>query len=246
MRPADIHKQTMHLLYLDDSGSLADPLDSCFVPAGVSVFERKTHWIEERLNKIAARFDPADPYSVELHGSPMRTGQKFWRKHPLAERMTAMKDALREGVVMHNQGVVLFGVAIKRGYLEHGEDPVEYAFEQLSSRFDMYLMRMYRDQGDAQRGIIIIDKSSTEKRIQTLARDFKHSGHTWGRTRNYAQVPLFLDSRSSMLIQLADLVAYALHRYVGHGDDSLYQVISGNFDKDRGATHGLCLYPPME
>jgi hypothetical protein len=63
----------MHLLYLDESGSISDPCQRYFVLAGLSVFERSTHWIETELNAIAERFNPSDPYSIELHGSPMRT-----------------------------------------------------------------------------------------------------------------------------------------------------------------------------
>jgi hypothetical protein len=65
----------MHLLYVDESGSIADPNQRFFVLAGLAVFERGTHWIEVELNKIAGRFAPNDPHSLELHGSPMRTGR---------------------------------------------------------------------------------------------------------------------------------------------------------------------------
>ena len=228
----------MHLLYLDDSGSPSDPDTPYFVLAGVSVFERKTHWIEKRLNEIVERFAPSDPYSLELHGSPMRTGKGGWRQYPYQDRHAAMVEALQQGVVMNARGVTLFGVAVRHGSLGRGESPVEYAFEQLSSRFDQYLMRLHH-KGDSQRGIMIMDKSSTERKIQSLAREFKHSGHTWGRTKNYAEVPLFLNSQSSRLIQLADLVAYAIYRHLAHSDDSLYQVIANSFDQESGDVHGF-------
>lgn len=43
----------MHLLYLDESGSIADPSQQFFVLAGLSVYERQTHWVEQKLNCIA-------------------------------------------------------------------------------------------------------------------------------------------------------------------------------------------------
>ncbi len=86
---------------------------------------------------------------------------------------------------------------------------------------------------------MIFDKSSTEQRIQTLARDFKHSGHSWGRTNNYDEVPVFLDSRASRLIQLADLVAFSLYRNFEHGDSSSCDIIKTCFDSDGGVAHGL-------
>lgn len=229
----------MHLLYLDESGSVPDPSQRHFVLAGVSVFERTAHWVEQNLNQVASRFNPQIPHIVELHGSPMRSGREGWKAHPLKDRLTAITDALQAGIhQFHPKGVRLFGAVIRKAALS-GEDPVEHAFEQLASRFDRYLQRLYAKHDDAQRGIIIFDKSSTEQRIQTLAREFKYTGHTWGKTRNYAEVPVFLDSRASRLIQLADLVAFALFRFYEHQDSSFYEVIKHCFDSEGGTEHGL-------
>lgn len=227
----------MHLLYLDESGSVTDPNQRYFVLAGVSVFERKTHWIEQELNNIATRFSPNEPHLIELHGSPMRAGRDGWKRFPLHERLDAIKDALRVGG-SHNQGVRFFGSVIKKSSLA-GEDPVEHAFQQLASRFDLFLKRIYAKHNDPQRGIIIFDKSTTEQRIQTLSREFKYLGHAWGTTKNYAEVPVFLDSKASRLIQLADLVAFALYRFHEHNDNSFYDVIKYGFDTEGGVQHGL-------
>lgn len=103
----------------------------------------------------------------------------------------------------------------------------------------MFLGRLYLKQKDPQRGIILFDNCSTEQRIQTLAREFKRSGHTYGKLRNFAEVPVFMDSQASRLIQLADLVAYALFRRYEHNDSKYFDVISACFDQDGGIVHGL-------
>lgn len=228
----------MHLLYIDDSGSVSDPNQPYFVLAGISVFERKTHWIEKRLNHIARQFSD-DHHSVELHGSPMRSGREGWKQHALPDRIQAIEAALSEGITQQRKGVALFGVAVRRGADLQGKDTVEYAFEQISSRFDQYLRRLYVQYDDPQRGIILFDKSSTERRIQTLARDFKHDGHTWGKTRNYAEVPVFLDSKASRLIQLADLIAFSIYRYKAYSDPRFFSLIEHRFDQSGDVTHGL-------
>jgi hypothetical protein len=229
----------MHLLYADESGSLADPAQRHFVLAGVSVFEREPHWIEQELDKIAARFDPAQSHAVELHGSPMRTGSRGWDQYPRVDREQAMLDALKFGVAdRHSRYVRLFGVVLEKQNFS-GQDIAKVAFEQLSSRFDQFLGRLYSLKGDTQRGLIVFDKSSTEQRIQTLAREFKHAGHSFGVTRNYAEVPVFVDSKASRLIQLADLIAYALFRHFEHADSKYYQVIAHRFDAEGGVVHGL-------
>ena len=229
----------MHLLYIDESGSIADPAQNYFVLAGIAIFERKTHWVEQELEQIAAKFSPSTPHALELHGSPMRSGREGWKNHPLPKRLQAIKDALFSGVAKHYpKGVRLFGAVVKKGSL-NGEDPVIHAFEQLTSRFDLFLKRLHHKHGDSQRGLMLFDKSTTEKRIQTLAREFKYSGHSWGTTKNYAEVPVFLDSQASRLIQLADLVAYSLFRFFESGDSSFYDIIKNCFDSEGGTQHGL-------
>jgi hypothetical protein len=229
----------LHLLYLDESGSVADPNQKHFVLAGVSVFERKTHWVELELNSIASRFETGGDDPRELHGSPMRSGREGWKAFPLPDRLAAIQEALERGVARHHpHGVRLFGAVIRKDAMP-GVDPVEHAFEQLTSRFDLFLKRQHRKYDDSQRGLMLFDKCSTEQRIQTLAREFKYAGHSWGKTINYAEVPVFIDSKASRLIQLADLVAFALFRKFEYQDDSLISSVQHCFDSEGGTVHGL-------
>jgi hypothetical protein len=119
------------------------------------------------------------------------------------------------------------------------KDPVEMAFEQISSRFDYYLNRL-KNRGNPSRGIIIFDKSTYETTIQALAIDFKKIGHTWDVIRNLAEVPLFIDSRASRITQLADLIAYAFFQHYEHRNDQFFSIIANKIDADGGQVHGLC------
>lgn len=218
----------MHLLYIDDSGSVADTSQKFFVLAGVSVFERQGHWLSEKLDQIAARFNPADPGAVELHGSPMLTGAKQWRSVPRGDRLQAYRDALAVLSASHTSNRV-FAVAVCKAAVSP-RDPVVYAFEQLCSRFDQYLMRLFKG-GDTQRGLIIFDKSAHEAAIQNLAIGFKRNGHSWG----------VLNSR---LVQLADLVAHAAFRKYERCDNTLFDIIEPKLDFSGGVVHGLHVAGP--
>jgi hypothetical protein len=147
------------------------------------------YWIDSKLDEIAARFDPADYSSVELHGSPMLNGRRFWRQFPLPKRVEAIKDALHVLASSHISN--RFFACVVRKSLIFPKDPVEFAFEQLASRFDYFLRRLHKS-GDNQRSIIIFDKSTYETTIQNLATDFRKIGHTWDILRNLAEVPLLV------------------------------------------------------
>jgi hypothetical protein len=214
----------MYLLYLDNAGAIEDPAQTYFVLAGISVFERQTYWLSQELDSIAARFNTADPASVELHGSPMHGGRgKKWRCFPVQDRIRAISDALAAFAKSHVTNT-LFGVAVKKPIDDPGA-AVNIAFERICSMFDKHLLQLHR-QKNTQRGIIIFDKATYETEIQALAIDFR---------TNLSEVPLFLDSKASRLVQLADLVAFSLYRFHEAHDSRFIDIIQGRFDGPRGA-----------
>ncbi|UMR31203.1 DUF3800 domain-containing protein [Massilia sp. MB5] len=162
-------------------------------------------------------------------------------KTSLAAREELIKEALNVSIVQQVRGVRLFACVVEKAAVA-GKDPVHICFEQLARRFDLFLQRCHTKHQDPQRGIMLFDESSTEQRLQTLSREFKHNGHAFGKTHNYAEVPVFLDSRATRLIQLADLVAYSIFRHFEHGDSQFWDIIKGRFDEEGGVRHGFVLY----
>ncbi len=230
----------MHILYLDDSGSLGNAADRHIILAGLSVFERSPYWLSGELDKLAAKLWPDSPNSLEFHGTEIFSGRKQWRGIRRDLRIGAYSQALR--VLSASTDVRLFGAVIHKAALSP-KDPLEFAFEQICARFDQFLGRLHKT-GDTQRGIIVLDESSHETTLQGLAIDFRHHGHRWGNLHNIAEVPFFVDSRATRMIQFADLVAYALRRYYENGDSTYFDVISGKFDREGGVIHGLTHYIP--
>jgi|GEM_PF-3408749 len=50
---------------------------------------------------------------------------------------------------------------------------------------------------------------------------------------------MFLDSRASRMIQLADLVSFATYRKFSAGDNELFDLVQPYFDAEGGVAHGL-------
>jgi len=119
-----------------------------------------------------------------------------------------------------------------------GRDLMELAFEDLCSRFDLYLRRL-QSQGDRQRGLIILDESAHETTLQEMARNFRTLGTQWRVIRNLADTPLFVDSRASRVVQLADHIAYAVFRRYNAHDAQYFDIVAPKIDSADGVIHGL-------
>ena len=231
----------MFLLYIDGSGAVSNPEERHFILAGVAVFERNIHYLIRDLDSIVKSFgfDPED--QVEIHGSPMYTGKKRWRRFPSQERVQMIQNTLNV-LLKASRNVRAFGIAVDKKAISP-KDPVEEAFEEISNRFNLFLSRNYHTRGereeDRNKGLIVMDKSSYEQPLQRLARDFRVSGTRWGALKNLAEVPLFVDSQASRIVQLADLIAYAMWRKYEHQDGRFFDPIIPRFDQDGGVIHGL-------
>lgn len=226
----------MHLLYLDESGHSHDPSSDFFVLAGFSVFERQTHWIESAIDPIAARFNAANPSSIEFHGAVMRAGKDVWHGVPPVDRVQAVVDIL--ALLSSTQSKLKVFASVIEKKMMPQDQILSKSFENLASQFDQYLGSMFLKK-NPQRGLVIFDKTSYEEKLQTLSHFFKHQGHANGKLRNFAEVPLFLDSKASRLIQLADLIAYWIFRYFQAGDNRGFNMISPYFHKYGGVQHGF-------
>jgi len=117
-------------------------------------------------------------------------------------------------------------------------EPLVRAFEELCNRFDLFLKRLHA-QGNTQRGLLIFDETRYERTLQTLLATYRDTGTRFGRVYNFADVPFFADSKSTRLLQLADLVAYAVFRRYERANTWLLDQIIGNFDNEGGIIHGL-------
>lgn len=227
----------MHLLYLDDAGSVGNVREQYLVLGGVSVFEAQSSWITQELDRLAQNIDPGNPHGVEFHASETyaRRSQP-WKGLSQDEARGTIKSVL--DVLAHAYDTARAFACVVHKPSFPNRDPMEVAFEDLCSRFDRYLQRL-RAAGDRQWGLVILDKSAHETTLQQMSVAFRTLGTSWGVIRNLADTPLFVDSRASRVIQLADHVAYAVFRRYQSGDTQYLDRIAAKFDAEDGIVHGL-------
>jgi len=232
----------MYLLYLDEAGSSGNKNEEYFVLGGVAVPENSIRWLSYEFEKLAQEISNQFPISsekVEFHASEIFSGRKApWDS--IDSKPKRKEIILRVLKVLENAypSIVTFACAIHKNSYAN-QDPVLKAFEDLSSRFDFFLQRT--SPGDSgQRGIIILDKSSYETGLQNLTSNFREKGNKWGnQLRRIAEIPLFVDSQASRIVQLADHVAYAVFRRYNASDLTYFNPIENRFDKSESIMHGL-------
>jgi hypothetical protein len=228
----------MYLLYLDDSGSPSDANQEYFVLGGIALHEGNARWLSHEIELLAEYIDPANPTQIEFHAAELFNSKNPpWSGRSRQERIQIMQNVLRT-LNRANPTIAAFACAVHKPSFP-GKDPVLIAYEDISSRFDMFIQRNSTEE-NSQKGIIILDKSSSETGLQTLAVNIRRTGNRWGgQLRRIIEVPLFVDSRASRITQLADHIAYAVFRRYNANDLTYFNVIENRFDTRDGNICGL-------
>lgn len=202
---------------------------------GVAVPEQSIGWLSNEIEVLAGKHDPINPRGVEFHASEI-----FSRRSGIWKSLASKDDSIKTiksvlGCLDDAKpGIAVFASAVHKSSFPK-EDPVEKAFEDVSSRFNRFLERRRDESGakNSQRGLIVLDKTTYEQSLQSLARNIRHTGNRWGgQLRQICEVPMFVDSSASRIIQLADHVAYAVFRRYNALDATYFACIESRLDQD--------------
>lgn len=140
----------------------------------------------------------------------------------------------------------LFAEAIDKAYFESrpGKETVDkQAFEQVVSRFDQYLENTDKHKPHKNYGLLIHDNNQTvEKKHTELMKEFHNKGTRWTRINRIIETPLFVDSRLTSMVQIADLCAYSLRRYLENGENTLFDFVFRRADRRGDITVGVRHY----
>lgn len=225
----------MYLLYVDESGDLANANDH-FVVGGIAVHESRVKSLNNRINTVADRHLD---FNLELHAQWIRAGKGPWGAIPRSTKQALLDDVPATIAAFANApGASLFAVARSPGSVMRA-DPLERTFEELLLRFTQMLVRLNRQDGTNEHGLVIADKARYEHTLQPIVHRWRTSGTRFTRLRRLVEVPLFIDSRATRITQAADFVAHAVYRHYGASDDSLFRPMLNGFDTVGGVRHGL-------
>ncbi|MBZ0204233.1 MAG: DUF3800 domain-containing protein [Ignavibacteria bacterium] len=121
----------------------------------------------------------------------------------------------------------------------------EQAFEQIVSRFEQFLNKYGQSQNTIEKedhyGVLIHDNNETVvKKHTALMKSFHLRGTIWTKINRIIETPIFVNSELTSMIQLADVCAYSIRRYLENGEEVLFDEIYKRADKiRRGTTVGV-------
>lgn len=116
----------------------------------------------------------------------------------------------------------------------------EQCFEQVVSRFEEFLQSISRGAPSPLLGLLIHDNNPTVAANHTaLMNKYHKSGTLWTQIHQIIETPLFVDSQLTGMVQIADLCAYALRRYVENGEADLFDMVFQRADRKDGVVVGV-------
>lgn len=108
----------------------------------------------------------------------------------------------------------------------------EQALEQVVSRFENHLRIINTTLPKASHALLIHDNNETVCRKHTdLMKKFHLRGTLWTDVKHIVETPLFVNSELTSMIQIVDLCAYALRRYLENQEEELFDLIFMRADR---------------
>jgi hypothetical protein len=210
----------MHLIYLDESGNTGVDLNNSgqpvFVLGALVVPEARWLPLEIDLTALVERFFPAPrPPDFELHATELINPRGYFRQFPIQHRLDFVREIMQTAA-RHQLRFVYRAIVKKRfaAWLENTFgagvliNPHVAAFSLVAQVIQEHLKSL----PGAPLGIFISDDNrevapDVEKSIRILRRDSSTL-----RLGQIIEKGFFIDSRTSLPLQLCDLCTYAARR----------------------------------
>lgn len=210
----------MHLVYFDESGqtgnNLNDPMQPIFVLAALVVSEKAWLPVEkELLATVEKHFPPPRPDRFEIHATALRNGEGYFRQFPVTHRLAFRNECLL--IARKHQLKLIYRAIAKRRFQQWVQsqfgagvliNPHVFAFPLVARVVDEYLKSL----PGSPLGIFIADENreiigDVEKTIRLLR-------VTEGALKlgQIIEKGFFIDSTTSMVLQLCDLCAYSARK----------------------------------
>ncbi|MDM0115714.1 DUF3800 domain-containing protein [Variovorax sp. J22R133] len=234
-----LHNGSMQLLFIDESGTPPQPKDAdqlgYFVLGGVVVPEEVWVKLAADLNRIKAAY--------QVHGeikwryfAPAKGGKANPLAHLSADEKEALRCALYKALTAYKTITIISVVAhaptcYQKDHINRPEDIYQFAYKQLTERFQYFLQDLSRRSDQSVHGIVVCDHRGPkdDDSLRNL-----HATLMSSPTANISEYHNVIEglfiapSHLSVGIQFADIVAGAIFRKFKAGDDRFYRQVAGS------------------
>lgn len=216
----------MHFFYMDESGctgaNLKDANQPIFVLGGISIADQKWNNTQTEFSKvIRSYFDGKIPAGFELHSHELLSpkGEGPFAGHAIEKRLQLVRDILG---LLDSLGHDAFFFAVEKNVLDscncNFDFSYDYKIPYLCS-FD-YLVTYInwhtkKNLGHTARGLIVLDeKENLHSDIERIVHSRRFEGVAAHRVKWIVEFSYPVDSRKNPMIQISDLVALCLRRFL--------------------------------
>ncbi|WP_434999724.1 DUF3800 domain-containing protein [Vibrio scophthalmi] len=216
----------MHFFYLDESGdtgaNLQDGQQPIFVLAGLSVADKKWNNTKERLDRIISDyFNGNVPQGFEVHSNELLSpnGEGPFDGHPIQDRLQLVRDLLG---LIDELGHHIHFFALEKESLVN----VECVFETVYDSNHPYLLafdylitymnwHVKENLGQSARGMIVMDeKEEHHDSVEAIIQNRRFEVPNSQKVKWIVEFSYPIDSRKNPMIQLSDLVALCIRRFL--------------------------------
>ena len=204
----------VYILYVDESGQAATKRSgNLFILSGVLIHEKDWKSIENKVSKVKQELFPdIYPNKWELHAHPIWNNTGFFGDEKLGVDITKKKEIFSAVVdIICKSEITIINVIIFKDRLKRRRESeiMKSSWSMLVSGFEKFLHKM----STPSNGLIFIDSSEkdTNEKISRIIRNL-----VGGSRRNNHLIfenPIFVESHMWNLIQLADMIAYIVHKH---------------------------------
>jgi hypothetical protein len=122
----------------------------------------------------------------------------------------------------------------------------DQSFEQIVTRFEHYLQIISTNDPNPEAccGLLIHDNNETvaKKHTALMKRYYMNGTSYLPPLQRIVETPLFVDSQLTSMVQVADLCAYGLRRYLENGEEDIFNLIMHRADRKVGILVGVRHY----
>lgn len=210
----------MYFLYVDSSGQTAIKRtrqnNGFYILSGVIVHEKNWRKVEESITAIKQEMFPElDPTQWELHAHDIWNDHDLFRDEKMQLNFIKKQEIFSKVLeLIRDSDITLLNVVIFKDLMQDLPDTpktMESSWTLITERFEHFLKRQLPETNN---GLFFVDSSqkTPESEIKNVIWNLVRNGSPRQRIKHVLEDPIFTRSHLRNLIQLADMIAYVVHK----------------------------------